>query len=123
MRFLVDECLYAHIVDHLRRAGHDVSWVRDGLSSADDSVVLQVANSERRILMSEDRDFGEHVFRDKRPALGVVSVRVSEFDLDPDAMGAYVAAKVAVLGDRLHGQFTVIEPGGERLRPLPIRLP
>jgi predicted nuclease of predicted toxin-antitoxin system len=119
MRFLVDECLFVQIVNELRRAGHDVHWVTDDMKQADDETVLAIANSEQRILMSEDRDFGELVFRDRAHAVGIVSVRVSEFDLSPDDMGTFVAAKVQELGQTLLGQFTVVEPGRVRPRPLP----
>ena len=123
MRIMVDECLPYEVVDHLRRDGHDVHWISDDMSSVDDVVVLWAANAERRIIASEDRDFGELVYRHKYPSLGIVSVRYSEFGLLPDDMGAYLAAKVRELGDTLIGQFTVIEPGRERPRPLPNVLP
>jgi predicted nuclease of predicted toxin-antitoxin system len=119
MRFLVDECIFIQVVDHLRRGGHDVVWIGDLMPSVEDKAVLEAANAERRILMSEDRDFGELIFRDGMPAVAIISLRVSEFDFAPDEMGRYAAAKVLELGDRLLGQFTVIEPGGERPRPLP----
>ena len=123
MRIMVDECLYAQIVEHLRRDGHDVHWVCDDLASTDDQTVLDAANVERRILLSEDRDFGELIFRDKKPAFGVVSIRVSEFELQPDVMGAYVATRIRELAGQLPGHFTVIEPGRERSHPLPNVLP
>ena len=119
MRFLVDECLSFEIVDHLRRDGHDVTWISESMPSVSDKVVLQVANDERRILMSEDSDFGELVFRDQLLAVGVVSVRVNEFEFASDEMGAYVAQKFCELADHLIGNFTVIEPGRDRRRPLP----
>ena len=93
------------------------------MPSADDLDVLLAANAERRILLSEDRDFGELIFRDGLPAVAIVSLRVSEFGFEPDDMGGYAAAKIAQLGDKLLGQFTVIEPGGERPRALPKVLP
>ena len=123
MRIMVDECLPCEVVDHLRRDGHDVHWISDDMSSVDDIAVLRAANAERRIIVSEDRDFGELVYRDQHATVGIVSVRYSEFGLLPEDMGAYVAQKVRELGDTLIGQFTVIEPGRERPRPLPNVLP
>ncbi len=119
MRFLVDECIFAQVVEHLRRDGHDVVWIGDIMPSARDRAVLLFANAERRILMSEDRDFGELIFRDGMPAIAIISLRVSEFDFKPDEMGRYAATKIMELGDTLLGHFTVIEPGGARPRALP----
>jgi predicted nuclease of predicted toxin-antitoxin system len=119
MRFLVDECLFIHIVDHLRQDGHDVVWIGHLMPSAEDRAVLEFANAEGRMLMSEDRDFGELIFSDGMAAVAIISLRVSEFDLEPDAMGQFAAEKIKELSSSLLGQFTVIEPDGVRQRALP----
>ncbi|HRD77487.1 MAG TPA: DUF5615 family PIN-like protein [Hyphomicrobiaceae bacterium] len=119
MRFLVDECLLAEIVNELRLDGHDVHWVADDLQSVEDAVLLEIANAERRILMSDDRDFGELVFKCAMPDIGIVSLRVAKFKMDAGRIGAYAADKVAELGPLLLGQFALIEPGGVWLRSLP----
>ena len=119
MRFLVDECLYYSIVEHLRRAGHDVVWARDGMSQTSDARLLALAAQQNRVLMSEDRDFGSLIFRDLCPAFGVVLIKVAEFESTMDAVGAHVATIVADLGSQCVGRFIVIEPGNVRLRELP----
>jgi predicted nuclease of predicted toxin-antitoxin system len=123
MLILVDECIYAAIVDALRRDQHDVRWVRIDMPRADDRRVLEVANVEGRIIVSEDRDFGELIFRDRWPSRGIISARVSEFDLSPRDMGLHLSNRIRVYGDRLIGQFTIIEPSGERQRPVPNVIP
>ena len=42
-----------------------------------DEVVLAWAESERRILITDDKDFGELIFRMDRPTTGVVLSRTS----------------------------------------------
>jgi predicted nuclease of predicted toxin-antitoxin system len=59
VRFLVDENLSPLVASGLEVAGHDAVHARDvGLTAADDSTVLQVAEADDRIIVSADTDFG-----------------------------------------------------------------
>ena len=59
MRFILDENRSPSLALLLTEAGHDAVHVREfQLSSADDDVILEVARSENRILISGDTDFG-----------------------------------------------------------------
>ena len=68
MRFLLDCCaasrtLHAALVD----LGHDVRSANDGYSGASDALLLSLAYREGRILVTEDKDFGELVFLRRLP--------------------------------------------------------
>ena len=76
MKFIADECCDTGIVISLRREGHDVFYVLEEEPGLRDEVVLQRAYVERRTLLTEDKDFGELVFRLRKPAAGD---RVSSF--------------------------------------------
>lgn len=41
-------------------------------------VILSRAYAEERILLTEDKDFGELVFRLRKPASGLVGVRMTQ---------------------------------------------
>ena len=61
MRFLADESCDFAIVRALRAAGHDVRAVAELSPRADDPEVIRLAASEQRILLTEDRHFGQLV--------------------------------------------------------------
>ena len=63
MRWLADECVDAALVRRLRGAGHDVIYAAEVASEATDAQILRRANDEDRLLLTEDKDFGEFVFR------------------------------------------------------------
>ena len=63
MRWLADECVDAALVRRLRGAGHDVIYAAEVASGATDAQILRRANDEHRLLLTEDKDFGEFVFR------------------------------------------------------------
>ncbi len=54
-----------------------IRFVGDWKPSASDDEVLQKANDEGRILITDDKDFGELVFRLEKPSSGVILIRTS----------------------------------------------
>jgi predicted nuclease of predicted toxin-antitoxin system len=78
MRLLADENMPRDVVAALRRAGHDVAWVREQAPGSSDKHVLEMAQAEQRIVLTFDKDFGELAFHRGLPATcGVVLFRVS----------------------------------------------
>ncbi len=78
MRFLVDECAGPSLARWLREQGHDVFSVFDQARGINDDEVLQIAVENERILITVDKDFGEKIFREKRPHHGVILLRLKD---------------------------------------------
>ena len=116
MRWLADECVDAGLVSRLRGAGHDVSYMAEMSSGASDADVLRQAESETRLLLTEDKGFGDLVFRLRLPVPGILLLRV-----DPDQhllKWNRLEAAIARFGERLFGRHLVIEETRFRSRPL-----
>jgi len=113
MRFLSDESCDAAITRALRDAGHDVLSIAEAASSLGDEAVLDMSVRQRRVLLTEDKDFGRWVYADHRATAGVIFVRY------PVATRRHMASAlvrlVDRLRDRLQGAFTVVEPGRVRV--------
>jgi len=77
MKFLVDECTGPAVAHWLEQQGHDVFSVYDQARGIDDDKVIEIAQGEGRILITNDRGFGEKVFRERRPHHGVVFLRLA----------------------------------------------
>jgi predicted nuclease of predicted toxin-antitoxin system len=75
MNFLADESCAGVVIVALREAGHDVVAIAEVAQGATDEQVLDRALNENRILITEDRDFGELVFAHRRPSTGVILLR------------------------------------------------
>jgi len=116
MRILADENFPALSVQELEKLGHDVLWVRTVMPGAGDDAILARAQTEERLLVTLDKDFGELAFGRQLPAdCGVVLFRIKM----TDAKAA--AAKMArVLNSRSDwiGNFAVVEDDRIRMRPL-----
>ena len=78
MRFLVDECTGPAVARWLRDQGHEVFSVYEQARGMDDAGVLEKADSESWILITNDKDFGEQVYRGQRPHRGVVFLRLKD---------------------------------------------
>jgi predicted nuclease of predicted toxin-antitoxin system len=76
MRFLVDESTGPTVAVWLREQGHEVFSIYDEARGMDDVAVIAKAHAEERILITNDKDFGERVFRDKSPHHGVILLRL-----------------------------------------------
>ena len=119
MRFLADESCDAAFVRALRSMGHDVTAVADELRGADDRTVLAAATQEARLLLTEDKDFGELVFATGEPTIGVILFRYA-----PGDRWALVQRLVDFIATRHHelaGSFVVMTSTRTRLRGIPLR--
>ena len=106
MRFLVDECTGPAVAQWLVQQDHDVISVFDEIRGADDKEVIQIASEQDRILITNDKDFGELVFRDKKQHKGLILLRLED---------ERAANKIAILKNvlekdqnSLHGHFVVV---------------
>ncbi|PJC72339.1 MAG: hypothetical protein CO013_09775 [Syntrophobacterales bacterium CG_4_8_14_3_um_filter_58_8] len=77
-------------------------------------MVLELAVAENRLLITEDKDFGEWVFAHQHAMMGVLLIRY------PASMRASMVAAVIDLieghATELDSSFTVLEPGRARIR-------
>jgi predicted nuclease of predicted toxin-antitoxin system len=78
MRFLVDESTGPAVAEWLRQHGHEVFSVYEESRGMDDDAIIHKAFGENWILMTNDKDFGEKVYRERRPHKGVVLLRLED---------------------------------------------
>ncbi len=78
MRLLVDECTGPAVARWLREQQHEVFSVYEQARGMDDDGIIQKAFEENWILITNDKDFGEKVYRDKRPHRGVILLRLDD---------------------------------------------
>ena len=114
MNLFADEGVDQQIVLQLRGDGHSVFYVAEMTPGISDDVVLQEANNAIAVLITEDKDFGELVYRQGLIHLGVVLVRLH--GLPSAAKARIVSEVVAQHGAEMKNAFTVVSPGLVRIR-------
>ncbi len=89
-------------------------------ADADDADILALARRLDRILVTEDADFGDLIFRDRRPpppgVIWVLTQRIHKTDRTQRL--AALAPKALALAE---GHFVVTGPTTCRRRPLPLQ--
>jgi predicted nuclease of predicted toxin-antitoxin system len=106
MRFLVYECTGPAVAQWLARQGHDAFSVFDELPGITDKEVIRRAYDERRILITNDKDFGAKVYHQEYPHGGVVLLRLGN---DRSANKISVLRNLlSEYADRLHDRFVVV---------------
>jgi predicted nuclease of predicted toxin-antitoxin system len=117
MEFLADESCAMPVIRALREAGHDVVAIAEIATGSTDDQVLERAVKEERVLITEDRDFGELVYARGRSSLGVILLRFHSRALL--AKTGTLLEAISRLGSRLESSFTVVEPGRVRISSRP----
>jgi predicted nuclease of predicted toxin-antitoxin system len=116
VKLAADECCDALLVAGLRRHGHDVWYVTESARGMDDQSILRHAAEDERVLLTEDKGFGELVVRLGLPAYGVVLLRIEPADSDVKLLR--LREVLDQHGPRLRGSFAVVDRWKTRFRPL-----
>jgi predicted nuclease of predicted toxin-antitoxin system len=117
MRFLANENFPLDAVIALRRAGHNVGWVRTDAPGSNDRQVLARAVAEFRVLLTFDKDFAELGFHARLPATcGIVLFRIPQIS---SSQVADAVSRAIALRDDWPGHFAVVEMHRIRIRTIP----
>jgi predicted nuclease of predicted toxin-antitoxin system len=113
MKFIVDECTGPAVVQWLRSQGHEVISVFEDCRGIDDEEIIKKAASEESILVTNDKDFGEKVFREGRLHHGVILMRLS--DERPAGKIQILKRLITHHGSILPDNFVVVTEEGIRI--------
>lgn len=114
MILLADENLDKSVVERLREEGHEVIAVAEMKPGIEDDTVLALANERNALLVTEDKDFGELVFRQRLVHAVVILIRLA--GLAATAKGETLARTLREHGGEMTGAFTVLARGVLRIR-------
>lgn len=116
MKFLADENVEKPIVNMLRDNNHDVLYISELAKRSIDEQLLKQANAESRILLTNDKDFGELVYMQGKNSIGIILMR---FVSEKSALKTkFMSHLINNFSDRLLGHFTVISEAKIRFRKL-----
>lgn len=112
IKFIADVNIEKPIIDFLSEKGYDVTWVADYNCTALDEDILMLANTQNRILLTNDKDFGELIFLQRKLSTGVILLRVKgQKTLDKITR---VKKLLENYQDKIYNHFVVLT--GDRIR-------
>jgi predicted nuclease of predicted toxin-antitoxin system len=110
----VDESAGVSVTRYLREQGYDVLAVGELTPRARDNDILNWAVAEERIIVTNDKDFGELVYRSGQRHSGVLLFRLRD---EASANKVSVLASALTLySEKLSGRFTVLSEERVRIR-------
>jgi predicted nuclease of predicted toxin-antitoxin system len=115
--FFADECVAALIVGGLRSLGFDVVDAKEICQGDSDDRALAFAAAASRVLITDDRGFGELAVRHRQPAAGVIILML--YALSSGTRENYAVERIASVANECEGKLVIIEPGRVRTRPIP----
>lgn len=77
LKFLADEGFSFEITSFLREMGYDVKWIGDSTPGVSDRDVYKIAQEDNRVILTDDKDFGELAVRFSLKTIGVVLLRIN----------------------------------------------
>lgn len=120
MKFLVDESTGVKISQYLSQLGHDSFCVTEKFLGVSDEEVLRKAGKEKRIVITNDKDFSALIFYYRMKNQGVILLRLKDDS---------IKNKIRVIGgllseyhDKIQGNFVIISDDKVRLRKLPFKI-
>jgi predicted nuclease of predicted toxin-antitoxin system len=116
LKLLADENIAGDIMAWLRANGCEVLDAAEQMAQEVDSVLLRTAEAEGRLLLTEDKDFGELVFRDRLNSHGVILLRMGRLTI-PQRVRR-LAETWSIVESNPSGRFIVITAQKVRVRSL-----
>ena len=113
---LADENIDHRLISEVRAAGYVIDSVYESHRGLADEAVIALARNPPRIILTEDKDFGEWVFAHGIRGISVILLRYDFRDTD-----LLIATLLELLRTRLpdlHGAFTTVGVRKVRIRKL-----
>ena len=116
LKFLVDESSGKKLCNFLCQNKLDALFVGDLFPESLDSNILEFAEKEKRILITNDKDFGELIFRLGKPSIGVIFLRLKKDT--PENKQNYTLKIITNFFDELENCFFIVTEDKVRVRSL-----
>jgi predicted nuclease of predicted toxin-antitoxin system len=114
LKVLLDTCVWFGVRDDLLAAGYDVVWTGDWTQDPGDEEILATAYRDGRILVTNDKDFGELAIVRKTPHCGILRL----VKLTTRQQSTVCLQVLALYGNELaSGAIVTAELGRVRIRP------
>jgi predicted nuclease of predicted toxin-antitoxin system len=116
LKFLVDVGVGRTVEEFLLEKGYDTKTVRSLDQRMPDQEIIRLATSERRMVITMDKDFGELVYHSGLDHCGILLLRLE------DATGVekrrVISRILAKYSDKMENNFCVYQNNKFRIRKL-----
>ncbi len=107
MRFFADENFPKLLLQKLRLEGHDVLWARPNFIGWSDTKLLDLAESESRIVLTLDKDFRQIAVQRREPLINGGLILFQLHPAIPKIIEPYLFEALESIGE-ISGQIRVV---------------
>ena len=113
IRFIVDECTGPLVAKWLSSRNYTVLSVYDTLKGIKDIEILRIAQEEKWAIITNDKDFGELVYKNNLPHHGIVLLRL----IDERSINKIDVLEKLINNhfDEMNGKFIVVTENSVRI--------
>ena len=79
---IADEGLNGNLVRSLRADGYQVIWIKELNAGMKDRKIIELARQNNKVIITEDKDFGEWVFAHRVSELSIIFLRYDKEDYE-----------------------------------------
>lgn len=119
IRFVANVNVHNDIILFLRKNKYEVDWIYDIDMKMSDKAILELYFNENKILITNDKDFGDLIYHRSHKSKGVILFRGDEERKDSlDLRIEYLRELLDFNSDKIYGYFTVITESNIRIKKL-----
>lgn len=116
MKFLVDESTGIHVARFLKNLGYDAIYPAENIPRLSDLEILDRARREKRIIITNDKDFGDYIFYQKLNTYGIILLRLQDDSAENKLK--VLKSLIANFHGKLKGNFVTVTEGRIRIRKI-----
>lgn len=116
VKIIADENIDAVIISALINNNYETLSIKEDFRGMKDSEIIVLANENRCLILTEDKDFGEWVFAHRTESAGVLFLRYDEIEIN-EIMKSLLSI-LKEYDSSLYGKFTVITKNKVRIRSI-----
>ena len=114
MQIVADESVDYGIILELRKNGYEILAIEDSNKGSNDVTVLEISLKQNSVLLTEDKDFDELVYRLNKAHIGIILLRLS--GLDSESKNKIVLKSLNDNFLKMKNSFSVISANQTRIR-------
>ena len=116
LRIVVDESVESSICAFLLSEGHEIIDIAKDFTGITDKHVIKIANQHKSVILTEDKDFGELVFRSGFVTHGILLLRL--FKPPTNEKNRIITSVLEQLKEEIYNSFCVISDDKIRVRSI-----
>ena len=113
---VADENVHRKIINEIRKIPIEVLSIQETFSGIVDEEVIAISKNPHKIIITEDKDFGEWVFAHNEKNISVILLRYHQSQLEE-----IISILISQLKQNINnfiGKFTTITPKKVRVHPI-----